>query len=167
MSMAKCTRGLIISTASPVIPLLYMADMSSNLGFFTACPAIGHPESDLCVEKEPFICPIPSQPGVGQFTPSNFIAVAAATTALCCSTLPPDSKALILLRLAIGQPEALKNNFIFIYFCKFIQVKYFSSVLSFNLKVHIFSQIINFILLPQETKKTYEMKGLVIYVKLE
>ena len=105
--MAKSTRGHIDTTALPVIPLLYMADMSSNLGFFTACPATGHPESDLCVEKEPFMWPIPSQPGVGQFTPSNFIAVAAATTALCCSTLPPDSRTLILLRFAIGQPDAL------------------------------------------------------------
>lgn len=39
---------------SPVIPLLYIA-MSSNLGFFTACPAIGHPDSDLCVENEPLM----------------------------------------------------------------------------------------------------------------
>lgn len=51
---------------------------------------------------------LPSQPGVGQFTPSNFIAVATATAALCCSIVPPFSRTLILLRFAIGQPEALK-----------------------------------------------------------
>lgn len=40
--------------------------------------------------------------------PSNLIAVAAATAALCCSTVPPASKTRILLRLAIGHPEALQ-----------------------------------------------------------
>lgn len=97
-----------VTHISPVMPLLYMEDMSSNLGFLTACPAIGQPESDLCVEKEPFMCPIPSHPGVGQLTPSNFMAVAAATAALCCSTVPPDSRTRILLRFAMGQPDALE-----------------------------------------------------------
>lgn len=97
------------------MPLLYMVDMSSNLGFLTACPAIGQPESDLWVENEPFMCPIPSHPGVGQFTPSNFMAVAAATAALCCSTVPPDSRTRILLRFAIGQPDALKLDFLSIF----------------------------------------------------
>lgn len=53
---------------------------------------------------------MPSHPGVGQFTPSNFIA-GAATTALCCSTLPPDSRTLIFCLLAIGQPDALQQRF--------------------------------------------------------
>lgn len=35
------------------------------------------------------------------------MAVAAATAALCCSTVPPASSTRILLRLAIGHPEAL------------------------------------------------------------
>lgn len=51
---------------------------------------------------------LPSQPGVGQLTPSNFIAVATATAALCCSIVPPFSRTLILFRFAIGQPEALE-----------------------------------------------------------
>lgn len=38
------------------------------------------------------------------------MAVAAATAALCCSTVPPDSRTRILLRLAIGQPDALKTR---------------------------------------------------------
>jgi len=38
------------------------------------------------------------------------MAVAAATAALCCSTVPPASRTRILFRLAIGQPEALKNK---------------------------------------------------------
>lgn len=55
--------------------------------------------------------PDPSQPGVGQFTPSNLIAeAAAATAALCCSTVPPLSKTRILFRFAIGQPDALKGS---------------------------------------------------------
>jgi hypothetical protein len=56
------------------------------------------------------MCPVPSQPGVGQLTPSNFMAVAAATAALCCSTEPPLSRTRILFRLAMGQPEALQNQ---------------------------------------------------------
>lgn len=94
--------------SSPVTPLLYMLVMSSNLGFLSVFPARGHPDNDRCVENDPLTCPIPSQPGVGQFTPSNFIAVAAATAALCCSTVPPDSKILVLFRFAIGHPDALK-----------------------------------------------------------
>lgn len=43
--------------------------------------------------------------------PSNLMAVAAATAALCCSTVPPASRTRILLRLAIGQPEALFKKF--------------------------------------------------------
>lgn len=86
-----------------------MVDMSSNFGFFTAWPAIGQPDRDLWVENDPFIWPIPSQPGVGQFTPSNFIAVAAATAALCCSTVPPDSNTRILFLFAMGQPDALQQ----------------------------------------------------------
>lgn len=50
----------------------------------------------------------PSHPGVGQLTPSNFIAVATATAALCCSIVPPFSRTLILFRLAMGHPEALQ-----------------------------------------------------------
>ena len=50
----------------------------------------------------------PSQPGVGQLTPSNFIAVATATAALCCSIVPPFSSTRILFRFAIGHPEALE-----------------------------------------------------------
>lgn len=73
-----------------------------------AAPATGQPDSERCVKKDPFMCPEPSQPGVGQLTPSNLIAdAAAATAALCCSTVPPLSSTLILLRFAIGQPEAL------------------------------------------------------------
>lgn len=53
---------------------------------------------------------LPSQPGVGQFTPSNFIAVATATAALCCSMVPPFSRTLILFLFAIGHPEALEDN---------------------------------------------------------
>lgn len=67
-----------------------------------------HPDSDLCVKKVPLMCPVPSHPRVGQLTPSNFIAVATATAALCCSTVPPFSSTLILLRFAIGQPDALQ-----------------------------------------------------------
>lgn len=50
---------------------------------------------------------LPSHPGVGQLTPSNFIAVATATAALCCSIVPPFSSTLILFLFAMGQPEAL------------------------------------------------------------
>lgn len=95
--------------SSPLIPLLYMLVMSSNLGFFIEWPAFGQPDNDRCVENEPFIWPSPSQPRVGQLTPSNFIAVAAATAALCCSTVPPDSKTRPLFRFASGQPEALQQ----------------------------------------------------------
>jgi hypothetical protein len=55
-----------------------------------------------------FALPLPSHPGVGQFTPSNFIAVAAATAALCCSIVPPFSNTLILFLFAIGHPDALQ-----------------------------------------------------------
>lgn len=51
---------------------------------------------------------LPSHPGVGQLTPSNFMAVATATAALCCSIVPPFSRTLILFLFAIGQPEALE-----------------------------------------------------------
>lgn len=44
------------------------------------------------------------------YLPSNFMAVAAATAALCCSTVPPASRTRILFRLAIGQPEALVGS---------------------------------------------------------
>lgn len=47
---------------------------------------------------------------MGQLTPSNFIAVAAATAALCCSIVPPFSRTLILFLFAIGHPEALWRN---------------------------------------------------------
>jgi hypothetical protein len=52
---------------------------------------------------------IPSQPGVGQLTPSNFIALATTTAALCCSIVPPFSRTLILFLFAIGHPEALQK----------------------------------------------------------
>lgn len=84
---------------------------SGYFAFFTVCPAKGHPLRERCVKKEPFICPVPSQPGVGQLTPSNFIAVAAATAALCCSMEPPDSNTLALFLLAIGHPEALESEY--------------------------------------------------------
>lgn len=86
---------------------------SGYFGFFgcgvgVVAPATGHPERERWVRKDPFICPDPSHPGVGQFTPSNFIAdAAAATAALCCSTVPPLSSTRILLRFAIGHPDAL------------------------------------------------------------
>lgn len=86
---------------------------SGYFGFFgcgvgVAAPATGQPESERCVKKEPLMCPEPSQPGVGQLTPSNLMAeAAAATAALCCSTVPPLSSTRILLRFAIGHPEAL------------------------------------------------------------
>lgn len=85
---------------------------SGYFGFFggvgVAAPAIGQPDSERWVRKEPFKCPDPSHPGVGQFTPSNLIAdAAAATAALCCSTVPPLSSTRILLRFAMGHPEAL------------------------------------------------------------
>lgn len=89
---------------------------SGYFGFFgcgvgVAAPAMGHPESDRWVRKDPLRCPDPSQPGVGQLTPSNLMAeAAAATAALCCSTVPPLSRTRILLRFAIGQPDALKNT---------------------------------------------------------
>lgn len=38
------------------------------------------------------------------------MAVAAATAALCCSTVPPASRTRILLRLAMGQPDALHQK---------------------------------------------------------
>lgn len=89
---------------------------SGYLGFFgcgvgVAAPAIGQPERERWVKKDPFRCPDPSQPGVGQLTPSNLMAeAAAATAALCCSTVPPLSNTRILLRFAIGHPEALENT---------------------------------------------------------
>lgn len=61
----------------------------------------------LCVRNVPFMWPVPSQPVVEQCVGSNFIAVAAAMAALCCSIVPPLSRIRNLLRLAIGQPEAL------------------------------------------------------------
>lgn len=80
-------------------------------GVGVAAPAIGQPDKERWVKKDPFKCPEPSQPGVGQFTPSNLIAdAAAATAALCCSTVPPLSKTRILLRFAIGHPDALLNR---------------------------------------------------------
>lgn len=70
---------------------------------------MGHPLNDLCVRKVPFMCPVPSQPGVGQLIPSNLMEEAVETGVLCCcSIVPPFSKALILFRLAIGQPDALQ-----------------------------------------------------------
>lgn len=86
---------------------------SGYFGFFgcgvgVTAPATGQPDRERCVKKEPLMCPDPSQPGVGQLTPSNLMAeAAAATAALCCSTVPPLSKTRILLRFAIGHPEAL------------------------------------------------------------
>lgn len=75
--------------------------------------ATGHPLSERWVRNEPLMCPAPSQPGVGQFIPSSLAAaVTAARAALCCSTVPPPSSTRILLRLAIGQPEALNIWFI-------------------------------------------------------
>lgn len=70
---------------------------------------MGQPERERCVRNEPLMCPVPSQPGVGQLTPSNFMAVAAATAALCCSTVPPFSRTRSLFRFAIGHPDALRN----------------------------------------------------------
>lgn len=104
-------RLFVCDYSSPLIPLLYMLVMSSNLGLRSVLPARGHPDNDLWVENEPLMWPIPSQPGVGQLTPSNFIAVAAATAALCCSTVPPDSSTRSLFLFAIGQPDALENLF--------------------------------------------------------
>ena len=109
------------SLNSPVYPFEYIeTGISSYLGFLIIpWAAIGHPDSDRCVKKVPLMCPVPSQFGVGQLTPSNFMAVATATAALCCSTVPPLSSTLILFRFAIGQPEALKydkkNILIFIF----------------------------------------------------
>lgn len=50
------------------------------------------------------------EPGVGQLTESNLRLVADTTAALCCSSVPPLSSTRILLRLAIGQPDALKRG---------------------------------------------------------
>jgi hypothetical protein len=96
--------------------LAYMLFISSGayLFFFGSpawpLPAMGQPDRERCVRNEPLMCPVPSQPGVGQFTPSNFMAVAAATAALCCSTVPPFSSTRSLFRLAIGHPDALWNG---------------------------------------------------------
>jgi hypothetical protein len=38
------------------------------------------------------------------------MAVAAATAALCCSTVPPFSSTRNLFRLAMGHPDALRNG---------------------------------------------------------
>lgn len=75
--------------------------------------AVGQPLRERCVRKDPLTWPAPSQPGVGQFIPSSLAAaVTAAKAALCCSTVPPLSSTLILLRLAIGQPDALKHQYL-------------------------------------------------------
>lgn len=96
--------------------LAYMLFMSSGVYLFFfgipawPLPAMGQPDRERCVRNEPLMCPVPSQPGVGQLTPSNFMAVAAATAALCCSTVPPFSSTRNLFRLAMGHPDALWNG---------------------------------------------------------
>lgn len=106
--------------------LAYMLFMSSGVYLFFfgmpawPLPAMGQPDRERCVRKEPLMCPVPSHPGVGQLTPSNFIAVAAATAALCCSTVPPFSSTRSLFRLAMGHPDALQNGMKFSHLINFI-----------------------------------------------
>ena len=100
----------------PGAALAYILFISSGVYLFFfgippwPLPAMGQPERERCVRNEPLMCPVPSQPGVGRLTPSNFMAVAAATAALCCSTVPPFSRTRSLFRFAIGHPDALRNG---------------------------------------------------------
>jgi len=72
-----------------------------------AAGPVGHPARARWARNE-----LVSQLVVEQLSEAdvNFMAVAAATAALCCSTVPPFSRTLILLRLAMGHPEALQQK---------------------------------------------------------
>uniref|UniRef100_A0A182MH72 Uncharacterized protein n=1 Tax=Anopheles culicifacies TaxID=139723 RepID=A0A182MH72_9DIPT len=75
-----------------------------------ACPgpcAVGQLATVRCVLNVPSTCPLPSQPGVGQVNGSNLPAAACAMAAFACSIVPPFSRMCILLRNAIGHPDAL------------------------------------------------------------
>lgn len=66
----------------------------------------------LCVAYESFMWLMSSQPDASRLLSSYFMAAAvtAAMAALCCSIVPPLSNIRILLRAAIGQPDALSRT---------------------------------------------------------